>query len=77
MYPLAKWHRERWNETAEKGVSFLAHIEDNLPVLREALEDSRNDEAFIANLLLKAAPAIDTELADDMQGYLRSLARRV
>jgi hypothetical protein len=77
MYPLAKWHRQRWSETAEKGVSFLAHIEDNLPVLREALEDSRNDEAFIANLLLKAAPAIDTELADDMQGYLRSLARRV
>lgn len=77
MYPLAKWHRERWSETLEKGVSFLAHIEDNLPILREALEDPRNDEAFVANLLLKAAPAIDTELADDMQGYLHSLARRV
>jgi hypothetical protein len=76
MYPLAKWHRERWNETAEKGIAFLHHIEDNVPVLREALEDPRNDEAFVANLLLKTAPAVDMELADDMQGYLRSLSRR-
>ena len=76
MYPLAKWHRERWNETAEKGIAFLHHIEDNVPVLREALEDPRNDEPFIANLLLKTAPAVDMELADDMQGYLRSLGRR-
>ncbi|MFY9657474.1 MAG: hypothetical protein WAK01_12990 [Methylocystis sp.] len=77
MYPLAKWHRERWQETAEKGIAFLQHIEDNVPVLREALEDPRNDEAFVANLLLKTAPAVDMELADDMQGYLRSLARRM
>jgi hypothetical protein len=77
MYPLAKWHRERWTETLEKGVAFLHHIEDNVPVLREALDDPRNDEAFIANLLLKMAPAVDMELGEDMQGYLRSLARRM
>lgn len=77
MYPLAKWHRERWTETLEKGVAFLHHIEDNVPVLRAALEDTRNDEPFVADLLLKMAPAVDMELDDDMQGYLRSLARRV
>jgi hypothetical protein len=77
MYPLAKWHRERWTETLEKGVAFLQHIEDNVPVLQQALEDTRNDEPFVANLLLKMAPAVDMELNDDMQGYLRSLARRV
>jgi hypothetical protein len=77
MYPLAKWHRERWTETLEKGVAFLHHIEDNVPALRTALEETRNDEPFIANLLLKMAPAVDMELNDDMQGYLRSLARRV
>lgn len=76
MYPLAKWTRERWTETLEKGVAFLHHIEDNLPVLREALEDTRNDQPFIANLLLKAAPAVDMELNDEYQGFLRSLARR-
>jgi hypothetical protein len=77
MYPLAKWHRERWTETLEKGVAFLQHIEDNVPVLRAALEDTRNDEPFVANLLLKMAPAVDMELGEDMQGYLRSLARRM
>ena len=76
MFPLAKWHRERWTDVLEKGVAFLQHIEDNVPVLREVLEEPRNDEAFVANLLLKMAPAVDMELGDDMQGYLRSLARR-
>jgi hypothetical protein len=77
MYPLAKWHRERWTETLEKGVAFLQHIEDNVPVLQEALQEPRNDEPFIANLLIKLAPAVDMELNDDMAGFLRSLARRV
>jgi hypothetical protein len=76
MFPLAKWHRDRWTETLEKGISFLQHIEDNVPVLREVLEDPRNDQAFVANLLLRVAPAVDTELTDDTQGFLRSLARR-
>lgn len=76
MYPLAKWTRERWTETLEKGVAFLHHIEDNLPVLRTALEDPRNDQAFIAHILLNLAPAVDMELTEEYQGFLRSLARR-
>ena len=76
MFPLAKWHRERWTEVLEKGVTFLHHIEDNVPVLRAVLDEQRNDEPFIANLLLKMAPAVDMELGEDMEGYLRSLARR-
>lgn len=76
MYPLAKWTRERWTETSDKGVAFLHHIEDNVPVLREVLEDPRNDQAFIANALLKLAPAVDMELTEEYQGFLRSLARR-
>lgn len=77
MYPLARWTRERWTETLEKGVAFLAHIEDSVPVLREALEDTRNDQPFIANSLLKLAPAVDMELDDEYRGFLRSLARRI
>lgn len=76
MYPLAKWTRERWTETSDKGVAFLHHIEDNLPVLRETLQDTRNDQPFIANALLKLAPAVDMELNEEYQGFLRSLARR-
>lgn len=76
MYPLAKWTRERWTETLDKGVAFLQHIEDNVPVLREVLEETRNDQPFIANALLKLAPAVDMELDEEYQGFLRSLARR-
>ncbi|CAN5244550.1 hypothetical protein BH10PSE13_BH10PSE13_18540 [soil metagenome] len=76
IYPLALWTRARWEEAAEKGVAFMAHIESTLPVLRTALEDPRNDAAFIANTLLQAAPAVDIELQDEVEGMLRSLARR-
>jgi hypothetical protein len=76
MYPLAVWTRAKWGETLEKGVAFLAHIEDSVPVLQEALAETRNDQAFIANMLLKMAPAIEQDLSDDTQGFLRSLARR-
>jgi hypothetical protein len=76
IYPLARWTREKWSETLEKGVSFMVHIEDNVPVLQEALTEPRNDEPFVANMLLKMAPAVDMELNDDAQGFLRSLARR-
>jgi hypothetical protein len=76
MYPLALWTRARWSETLEKGVAFLAHIEDSVPTLKEALAESRNDQAFVANVLLRMAPAIEQDLSDDTQGFLRSLARR-
>ncbi len=76
MYPLAKWTRERGNEILNKGVAFLQHIEDNVPILREALDDPRNDQPFIANFLMKLAPAVDMELNEEYQGFLRSLARR-
>jgi hypothetical protein len=77
MYPLARWHRERGAEILEKGVAFLAKIEESVPVLREALADPRNDQAFIANFLLKLTPAVDMELTEEYQGLLRSLSRRI
>ena len=40
------------------------------------LEEKRNDQAFIANVLLRMAPGVDKELQDKYQGFLRSLARR-
>lgn len=76
MYPLAIWTRARWTETLEKGVAFLAHIEDSVPVLRAVLDEPRNDQPFIANALLQLAPAVDMELTEEYQGFLRSLARR-
>jgi hypothetical protein len=76
VYPLALWTRERWEEVTTKGVAFMAHIEENLPILREALAEPRNDAAFIANLLLLGAPAEEIDLQDEVEGMLRSLTRR-
>jgi hypothetical protein len=76
LYPLALWTRARWGEVCDKGVAFMAHIEDNLPILQEALREPRNDAAFIATMLLLGAPAVDVELQDEVQGMLRSLSRR-
>jgi hypothetical protein len=76
MYPLAKWTRACWTDTLDKGIAFLHHIEDNVPVLREVLQDTRNDQPFIANTLLRLAPAVDMELTDEYNGMLRSLSRR-
>lgn len=76
MYPLAKWTRAKGEETLEKGISFLAHIEDSVPVIRGLLDETRNDEPFVANYLLNAAPCFDMELTEEYQGFLRSLARR-
>ena len=76
MYPLANWTRARWTETLEKGVAFLQHIEDNVTVLRAVLDEPRNDQPFIAHALLSLAPAVDMELTEEYQGFLRSLARR-
>ena len=76
MFPLANWTRARWSETLERGVAFLQHIEDSVPVLRTDLDDPRNDQPFIANALLSLAPAVDMELTEEYQGFLRSLARR-
>lgn len=76
IYPLALWTRARWAEVTDKGVAFMAHIEENLPILREALQEPRNDAAFIANMLLLGAPAVEIDLQDEVQGMLRSLTRR-
>jgi hypothetical protein len=75
-YPLARWMRARWTETLETGVAFLQHIEDSVPVLREVLAEPRNDQPFVADSLLRLAPAVDMELTEEYEGFLRSLARR-
>jgi hypothetical protein len=76
MYPLARWTRDVWTWASSDGLAFLAHIEDNQPILTEALKEQRNDEAFIANMLQLGGPAVGVELQDEVAGMLRSLARR-
>jgi hypothetical protein len=37
--------------------------------LRGVLDDPRNDQTFIANVLLNLAPAVDMELTEEYQGF--------
>lgn len=76
MYPLANWTRARWTETLDKGIAFLAHIEDSVPTLRKVLDEPRNDQPFIANALLELAPAVDMELTEEYRGFLTACAAR-
>ncbi len=76
VYPLALWTRARWAELVDKGLTFMAHVEDNLPLLRGALGEPRNDAAFVANMLLLGGPAVEMDMQESVEGMLRSLARR-
>jgi hypothetical protein len=78
MYPLAKWRRAGWTEILEKGVAFLQHIEDNVPILRQALEETRSDEPFVADLLWAATcgDICDRWRAELRVGALRPIDNR-
>jgi hypothetical protein len=45
--------------------------------IKEALKEERNDQSFIAALLLAAMPAVDMELDEDYMGLVKSVARRI
>jgi len=74
--PLAKWHREQWNTITTQLKTQLVDPDNNVPPIKEVLADARNDENFIAALLLSAMLAVDMELTEDYQGFLKSISRR-
>jgi hypothetical protein len=73
MYPPANWTRSCWSET-EKGVAFLQHIEDSVPVLR-TVSTTPNDEPHAQ--CFRISPGGGYGLTEEYVGFLRSLARRV
>lgn len=75
--PLATWVRERWTTISTQLKSQLVDPDNNVPPIKEALADERNDESFVAALLLASMAAVDMELTEDYQGFLKSIARRV
>ncbi|WP_026606076.1 hypothetical protein [Methylocapsa acidiphila] len=75
--PLAAWVRQQWTTLSTQLKSQLVKPEENVPPIKEALADERNDESFIAALLLASMAAVDQELTEDYQGFLKSIARRV
>jgi hypothetical protein len=75
--PLARWNRDRWNAIITQLKSQLVDADNNVPPIKEALAETRNDESFIAALLLASMASVDQELTEDYQGFLKSIARRV
>jgi hypothetical protein len=75
--PLAQWNRAQWSGIIVQLKSQLVDPDTNIPPIKEALADDRNDESFIAALLLSAMKAVDQELTEDYLGFLKSIARRV
>ncbi len=75
--PLAQWHRNEWKAILAQQKTALHEPDTNIPPIKEYLEDTRDDQSFIAGLLLAAMPAVDMELSEDYQGLLKSVSRRI
>lgn len=75
--PLAQWHRDVWEKIITQLKSQLVDPDNNVPPIKKELEETRNDQSFIAALLLSAVAAVDQELTEDYQGLLKSVSRRI
>jgi hypothetical protein len=74
---IALWFRERWTEITTQLKGLLIKPDENSPPIKEVLADPRNDENFIAALLLASMLSVDMELTEEYQGFLKSISRRV
>ncbi len=75
--PLAKWVRKEWTDILAQQKTALKDPELTIDPIKEALKEERNDQSFIAALLLAAMPAVDMELDEDYMGLVKSVARRI
>jgi hypothetical protein len=75
--PLATWVRNEWKEVLAQQKASLKDPELTIDAIKEALKEERNDQSFIAALLLAAMPAVDMELDEDYMGLVKSVARRI
>ena len=61
----ALWTRARWEEVTDKGVAFMAHIETNLPTLREALQEPLSSILESVRITLeRCPPELSADLVD-------------
>ncbi len=76
MIALANWHRDRWKHIITQQLFNLTRPRVTVSPIENALGDSRNDQSFIASLLIAATGAVDLELDETYNAHLQSLARR-
>jgi hypothetical protein len=73
---IANWHRDRWSQIITQQLFNLTRPRATVPPIEEALSDTRNDQCFIACLLIAATGAVDLELDETYRAHLQGLARR-
>jgi hypothetical protein len=73
---LAKWHRDRWGQIITQQLFNLTRPRVTVPPIEEVLSDNRNDQCFIACLLIASTGAVDLELDDAYRAHLQGLAVR-
>jgi hypothetical protein len=73
---LAKWHRDRWGQIITQQLFNLTRPRATVPPVEDALRDDRNDQSFVANLLIAATGAVDLEFDEAYGAHLQNLARR-
>jgi hypothetical protein len=73
---LAQWYRYQWKMILIEKASELHMPEETVEPLKEVVADDRDDESFIASLVLAGMPAVDMELDEDYMGLIKSTARR-
>jgi len=73
---LAKWHRDRWKHVITQQLFNVTRPRATVPPIEEALNETRNDQCFIAALLIAATEAVDLELDEVYSAHLQGLAKR-
>jgi hypothetical protein len=73
---LANWHRDRWSQIITQQLFNLTRPRATVPPIEDVLSDNRNDQCFIASLLIAATGAVDLEFDDAYRAHLQNLARR-
>jgi hypothetical protein len=73
---LAKWHRDRWTHIITQQLFNVTRPRATVPPIEEVLSDDRNDQCFIACLLIAATGAVDLEFDEAYRAHLQALARR-
>jgi hypothetical protein len=76
MVILAKWHRDRWTQIITQQLFNLTRPRATVPPIEDVLRDDRNDQCFIACLLIASTGAVDLELDETYRAHLQNLAQR-
>jgi hypothetical protein len=74
---LARWLQEQWNEIIVKETFRLSRPAQTVPAIKASLAVNKNNEAFIASLLLVTAEAVGSPLSAEYEKFLQEIVSDV